>query len=183
MFRQRIEDGNQVEEPDHWLRDGNPWEVERPEYTQRVPLRRAHRWYQGADGTTPHALGRHPRRPGGALRHARSPAIGTAPSTRCGSGRRRPPTSSTWTSSTRAATPSRSPPRTRPNTSPWCSIPTTPAKTARSCGCASSTSWPRQPQDVMRDGENAHGNDFSKFRREELLPAERYPSRAARSRN
>ena len=36
MFRQRIEDGRQVEEPDHWLRDGHPWEMERPEYTQRV---------------------------------------------------------------------------------------------------------------------------------------------------
>ncbi|MFW2371568.1 MAG: glycogen/starch/alpha-glucan phosphorylase [Gammaproteobacteria bacterium] len=36
MFRQEIEDGYQVEEPDHWLRDGNPWELERPEFTQRV---------------------------------------------------------------------------------------------------------------------------------------------------
>ncbi|OOZ35781.1 glycogen/starch/alpha-glucan phosphorylase [Solemya velesiana gill symbiont] len=36
MFRQDIEDGFQVEEPDHWLRDGNPWEIERPEYTQRI---------------------------------------------------------------------------------------------------------------------------------------------------
>ena len=36
MFRQRIEDGEQVEEPDHWLRNGNIWEIERPEYTQRV---------------------------------------------------------------------------------------------------------------------------------------------------
>jgi starch phosphorylase len=36
MFRQRIEDGYQVEDPDHWLRDGHPWEVERAEYTQRV---------------------------------------------------------------------------------------------------------------------------------------------------
>jgi starch phosphorylase len=36
MFRQHIENGNQVEEPDHWLRDGNPWELERPEITQRV---------------------------------------------------------------------------------------------------------------------------------------------------
>jgi starch phosphorylase len=36
MFRQHIEDGQQVEDPDHWLRDGNPWEVERPEYTCRV---------------------------------------------------------------------------------------------------------------------------------------------------
>ena len=36
MFRQHIEDGNQVEEPDHWLRDGNPWEIERPELGVRV---------------------------------------------------------------------------------------------------------------------------------------------------
>ncbi|GMR15723.1 MAG: glycogen/starch/alpha-glucan phosphorylase [Gammaproteobacteria bacterium] len=36
MFRQKIKNGFQVEEPDHWLRDGNPWELERPEYTQVV---------------------------------------------------------------------------------------------------------------------------------------------------
>ena len=36
MFRQEIENGFQVEEPDHWLRDGNPWELERPEFTQVI---------------------------------------------------------------------------------------------------------------------------------------------------
>ena len=36
MFRQEIRNGRQIEEPDHWLRDGNPWELERPEYTQRI---------------------------------------------------------------------------------------------------------------------------------------------------
>lgn len=36
MFRQKIEDGFQVEEPDHWLRDGNPWEIERPEFATRI---------------------------------------------------------------------------------------------------------------------------------------------------
>ena len=36
MFRQEIRDGFQQEEPDHWLRDGNPWELERPEITQRI---------------------------------------------------------------------------------------------------------------------------------------------------
>ncbi|MEZ6129896.1 MAG: glycogen/starch/alpha-glucan phosphorylase [Planctomycetaceae bacterium] len=36
MFHQRIENGRQIEDPDHWLRDGNPWELERPEDTRRV---------------------------------------------------------------------------------------------------------------------------------------------------
>ncbi len=38
MFHQRIENGYQKEDPDHWLRDGNPWEVERSEFTRRVPF-------------------------------------------------------------------------------------------------------------------------------------------------
>ncbi|MBY0577980.1 MAG: glycogen/starch/alpha-glucan phosphorylase [Burkholderiales bacterium] len=36
MFRQIIQNGRQIEEPDHWLRDGNPWEIERPEHTLRI---------------------------------------------------------------------------------------------------------------------------------------------------
>ncbi|MEW8535465.1 MAG: glycogen/starch/alpha-glucan phosphorylase [Candidatus Thiodiazotropha endolucinida] len=36
MFRQHIANGYQIEDPDLWLRDGNPWELERPEYTQRI---------------------------------------------------------------------------------------------------------------------------------------------------
>ncbi len=31
MFSQRIENGNQIEHPDNWLRYGNPWEFPRPE--------------------------------------------------------------------------------------------------------------------------------------------------------
>jgi starch phosphorylase len=31
MFNQRIDNGNQVEHPDNWLRYGNPWEFPRPE--------------------------------------------------------------------------------------------------------------------------------------------------------
>ena len=31
MFAQRIHDGQQIEEPDDWLRNGNPWDLERPE--------------------------------------------------------------------------------------------------------------------------------------------------------
>ena len=36
IFRQRIVGGSQVEEPDHWLKDGYPWEMARPEYAQHV---------------------------------------------------------------------------------------------------------------------------------------------------
>jgi starch phosphorylase len=36
MFRQLIEHGYQVEEPDHWLRNGHVWELERPELTTRI---------------------------------------------------------------------------------------------------------------------------------------------------
>jgi glycogen phosphorylase len=32
MFRQTIVDGRQVETPDYWLTDGNPWEFPRPEW-------------------------------------------------------------------------------------------------------------------------------------------------------
>ncbi len=36
IFEQDIENGCQVEKPDHWLRYGNPWEIVRPEKTYTV---------------------------------------------------------------------------------------------------------------------------------------------------
>ena len=36
IFRQKIVGGSQIEEPDNWLKDGYPWEMARPEYTQQV---------------------------------------------------------------------------------------------------------------------------------------------------
>ncbi|HEB96071.1 MAG TPA: glycogen/starch/alpha-glucan phosphorylase [Sedimenticola thiotaurini] len=50
MFRQHIENGYQVEEPDHWLRDGNPWEMERPEYKQRVAFGGRTEFYHDEQG-------------------------------------------------------------------------------------------------------------------------------------
>jgi glycogen phosphorylase len=38
IFRQTIENGFQVEHPDHWLAKPDPWEVARPRETVRVPL-------------------------------------------------------------------------------------------------------------------------------------------------
>jgi glycogen phosphorylase len=71
MFRQQIENGRQKEEPDHWLRDGNPWELERPEHTQGAVLRRHGTVTAPMPNGAPQ--GRWvdtQRRAGGALRHA-----------------------------------------------------------------------------------------------------------------
>ena len=36
MFKQKIENGYQVEVPDNWLKDGNPFELRHPEYAKEV---------------------------------------------------------------------------------------------------------------------------------------------------
>jgi starch phosphorylase len=38
LFKQAIVNGHQVEHPDNWIILGDPWEIVRPEYTQRVQL-------------------------------------------------------------------------------------------------------------------------------------------------
>ena len=35
MFKQKIENGYQIEVPDNWLKDGNPFEIKRDEYAVR----------------------------------------------------------------------------------------------------------------------------------------------------
>jgi glycogen phosphorylase len=36
IFEQDVENGYQIEKPDHWLRYGNPWKIVRPEFTYRI---------------------------------------------------------------------------------------------------------------------------------------------------
>jgi starch phosphorylase len=36
MFKQKIENGYQIETPDNWLKNGNPFELRRPEYAKEV---------------------------------------------------------------------------------------------------------------------------------------------------
>jgi len=50
MFHQLINHGYQLEEPDHWLRDGNPWEVPRPEYEQTIHFGGRTEHYHDEDG-------------------------------------------------------------------------------------------------------------------------------------
>jgi starch phosphorylase len=52
MFRQLIENGQQVEEPDKWLDDGFPWEIGRNELTQRVRFGGRTEQYTDALGAT-----------------------------------------------------------------------------------------------------------------------------------
>ena len=50
MFRQRLNNGYQFEEPDHWLETRNRWEIERPEYRQRVKFGGRSEFYSDARG-------------------------------------------------------------------------------------------------------------------------------------
>jgi starch phosphorylase len=52
MFRQRIVNGFQSEEPDHWLAHGVPWELERPEYATRVKFGGRTEFFTDAEGRT-----------------------------------------------------------------------------------------------------------------------------------
>ncbi|MBQ7360251.1 MAG: glycogen/starch/alpha-glucan phosphorylase [Lachnospiraceae bacterium] len=50
MFKQEIRDGYQVEVPDNWLENGNPFELRRPEYTKEVKFGGYIHMYTDADG-------------------------------------------------------------------------------------------------------------------------------------
>ena len=50
MFNQRIEKGQQVEQPENWLRYGNPWEFERPNVIYPVRFNGRILTFKGADG-------------------------------------------------------------------------------------------------------------------------------------
>ncbi len=52
MFRQEIHEGAQVEEPDHWLRDGYVWEIKRPQETRKVRFGGRSEFYVNAEGAT-----------------------------------------------------------------------------------------------------------------------------------
>ncbi len=38
LFRQEFANGHQVEQPDNWLKFGNPWQIMRPEYAQTIQI-------------------------------------------------------------------------------------------------------------------------------------------------
>lgn len=55
IFRQRIEDGAQVEMPDSWLRRGHPWEVPRADRAYTVQFYGSTEQWPEEDGTSRHA--------------------------------------------------------------------------------------------------------------------------------
>ena len=58
MFKQEIRDGYQVEVPDNWLADGNPFELRRPEYSKEVKFGGYVSVYQDKNGTQQLQAGR-----------------------------------------------------------------------------------------------------------------------------
>jgi starch phosphorylase len=54
IFCQKIVNGRQIEAPDNWLRYGNPWEIERPEYIYPVKFYGRVHEYTDADGKLRH---------------------------------------------------------------------------------------------------------------------------------
>lgn len=52
MFRQEIHDGYQVEKPDDWLINGNPFELRRPEYAKEVKFGGYVKMYEDENGRT-----------------------------------------------------------------------------------------------------------------------------------
>lgn len=38
LFKQEFDNGRQIEKPDDWLKNGNPWEIIRPQYSQKIQL-------------------------------------------------------------------------------------------------------------------------------------------------
>jgi starch phosphorylase len=55
IFRQQIQDGYQIEYPDHWLAHRDPWEVERLQDLVQVPLGCSFRLENGSLRAVPHA--------------------------------------------------------------------------------------------------------------------------------
>ncbi|NNE06523.1 MAG: glycogen/starch/alpha-glucan family phosphorylase, partial [Xanthomonadales bacterium] len=54
MFHQHIQDGYQVEDPDPWLRDGFPWEIERVELARKVKFGGRVRHFRDEQGRMHH---------------------------------------------------------------------------------------------------------------------------------
>ena len=54
IFKQLIKQGYQVEEPDSWLKSGNPWEICRPEFTYKVKFGGRVESSEKEDGRTRH---------------------------------------------------------------------------------------------------------------------------------
>ena len=52
IFNQKILNGYQVEFPDEWLRQANPWEFARPEYTVKIRFNGHTTTYQDEHGKT-----------------------------------------------------------------------------------------------------------------------------------
>ena len=138
-----IVDGDQVEEPEHWLREAIPGRSSGPSTRSGCNFGGRTESYRDASRPLRDRAGVETNDVLAIPYDVPFPATATARSIPCACGRPRRPTSSTSGNSMPAAMRKRWQRRMPPRTSPWCSTPMTPARTARNCACASSISSPR----------------------------------------
>ncbi len=74
IFEQRIHDGWQIERTDKWLRQGNPWEIVRPEYSYPVGFGGHTRYVSRREGSLSRALASGHEGQRCRVRHSRFPA-------------------------------------------------------------------------------------------------------------
>ena len=136
MFRQSIDNGWQIEQPDHWLRRPDPWESRSPA-TRSVEVKlNCSIEIRERSADVPSPAGR--LRCSAFRTIARSSAMAARRSTPCGCGRQPPPTSSTSGNSAPATSSARWRRRSPPSHSRGCSIRMTPRRAVSTCASSRS---------------------------------------------
>ena len=165
IFRQTIENGFQVEQPDHWLAQPDPWEVTRPRESVNIPFGCSFELHDGrlrAVPGHPTRTYRHAVRP--SRRRLRRPDDQYAAAV--GSGVARLLRLSV--NSARAISSARWPTDSSPRPSPACFIRMIPRKPARHCDLCRSifwsaarwpTSWPVFAERTATGGSCRQGGD------------------------
>lgn len=139
LFKQKFENGYQIEQADSWLGEDSPWQFSRPDRTVEIPIYGEVENFKTATGQDSF-IWMNTQKFYGVPYDFRLSAMTANRSTICGCSRPRPTTSWTSTFSTRAAIWKRLRKKSRPKPFPKCCIRPTRLNRARRCALFSSIS-------------------------------------------